>query len=66
LAIQNLSSQNDMDLHFSGIYSLDKKTALKIKDEFMDFLKLKLKDIEIAKEEELFVLGIDFFNLNKK
>lgn len=60
-AIQNLETQTDRDLHFSGIYSMDARTAARIKDRFLDFLKEQQKEIEPAKEEELFVLGIDFF-----
>jgi len=48
-AIQNLLKQDDRDLHFSGVYSLDKKTADKIKEEFMEFLKYRLKNIESSK-----------------
>jgi hypothetical protein len=60
-AIQNLETQTDRDLHFSGIYSMDARTAARIKDRFLEFLKEQQKEIEPAKEEELFVIGIDFF-----
>lgn len=65
-AIQNLENQTDDDLHYSGVFSMDQKTARKIQNAVLDFVKLQLKDIEAAKEEDLFVFGIDFFNLMKK
>ncbi len=64
-AIENLEIQTDKDLHYSGVFSIDKKTALRLKDQFLDFLKAQLKEFEAAKEEELFVIGVDFFQLMK-
>ena len=65
-AVQNLEVQTDEDLHYSGIYSMDLKTAAQIKDRFLDFIKAQIKEIEAAPEKELFVIGIDFFNPIKK
>jgi predicted transcriptional regulator len=65
-AVQNLEVATMRDLHFSGVYSLDLPTALKVKDHFLDYIKEQIKRIEGAKEEELFVMGVDFFQLTKK
>ena len=60
-AIHNVEFQKKDDLHFSGIYSLDKETAEKIKSHMMEFIKQQIKMIETAPEKTLYVLGVDFF-----
>jgi hypothetical protein len=60
-AIQNLEQQTNDDLHYSGIYSIDEKTALQVKDEFLEYLKQQTQTFENAVEEDLYVLGLDFF-----
>lgn len=65
-AIQNLELQTNEDLHYSGVFSMDRKTALKIQDQFLNFIQQQLKMIESAKEEELYVFNGDFFSLLKK
>lgn len=60
-AVQNLERQKDNDLHFSGIYSMDLMTAKSIQTEIINFLKQQQKKIETAKEENLYILGLDFF-----
>lgn len=45
---------------------MDAKTAALIKDKLLDYIKQLLKEIEPAKEECLFVLGVDFFDPLKK
>lgn len=65
VAIRDLEIQTNEDLHYSGVFSMDKKTALRIKDQFMDFIKAQLKQIEIAEEKELYVFNGDFFSLKK-
>jgi DNA-binding HxlR family transcriptional regulator len=64
-AMQNIEVQKDEDLHFSGVYSLDAKTALAIRDELLDGISRQVKKIEKAPEEGLYVLGVDFFNLRQ-
>ncbi len=63
--IQNLEFRNDLDLHFSGIYSLNVKYASSFKSHMLNFLKQHTKEMEMVSEEELFILGIDFFKLIK-
>lgn len=65
-AIQNLEIQTDEDLHYSGLFSMDQKTANKIKDQLIESIKTNLKLIEDSPERELYVLNADFFNLLKK
>jgi uncharacterized protein (TIGR02147 family) len=62
-AIQNLELQTDEDLHYSGVFSIDRASMNLIKDEILGFMKEQMKKIEKAKEEDLVVFGIDFFKL---
>lgn len=65
-AIRNLEDQTNEDLHYSGVFSIDEKTAHKVKDELLDSLKKHAKAFEAAPAEELYALGIDFFKPFKK
>ena len=65
-AIQNFELQTNEDMHYSGVFSMDQKTALKIQDQFLHFIQQQLKMIETAKEEHLYVFSGDFFSLIKK
>lgn len=65
-AISDLEIQTDNDLHYSGIFSIDEKTALQTKEEFLTFLKKQTKSFETAKETDLFAIGVDFFKPFKK
>lgn len=62
-AIQNLEKQDDKDLHFSGVYSLDSKTAVSIREDILELIARQVKKIEKAPEKELYSLGIDFFSV---
>ena len=64
-AIQNLEVQTDEDLHYSGIFSVDARTALRVKDRLLAYLQEQMKEFEAAKEEDLFAVGIDFFRVVK-
>lgn len=61
--VQNIELQTDADLHYSGIYSLSAKSAEKIHDRFLEFLKQQVKEIEQSPEEDLFCICTDFFRL---
>lgn len=65
-SIQSLDNQNDEDLHYSGVYSMSHETAHKIKDSFLSLLKQQTKEIELSREEDLYVVGVDFFKLLAK
>jgi len=45
---------------------MDQKTASAIKNEFLNSLKAQLKKVEVAKEEDLFAVGIDLFRVPGK
>ena len=64
-AIQSLDSEKEEDLHFSGVYSLDAKTASVIREALLESVSKQVKRIEAAPEKELFVMNVDFFNLKK-
>ncbi len=63
-AIHHFERNNDDDLHFSGIYSLDVKTAVSIREEILELISRQVKKIEKAPEKELYSLGIDFFSVS--
>lgn len=65
-AIQSIDTQTNEDLHYSGVFSMDAATAAKIKDGFLEYIKSQLKNIETAKEENLFTIGLDFFQVTGK
>lgn len=62
-AILSLDEEKESDLHFSGIYSLDDKTAATIREALLDSISRQVKKIEQAPEKDLFVLNMDFFKL---
>lgn len=65
-AIQNLELQTENDLHYSGIFSMSKKTANQIKSQLMDAVKENLKLIEDSAEQDVYVLNADFFSILNK
>lgn len=60
-AIQNLDTQREHDVHFSGVYSMDKKTAMAIQEQISVHLKSYTQLIESAPEEEVYIMSLDFF-----
>lgn len=62
-AIQSLDNERESDLHFSGVYSLDPKTATLIRESLLENISKQLNRIEGAPEKELYVMNFDFFNL---
>jgi uncharacterized protein (TIGR02147 family) len=65
-AIESLENEKPTDLHYSGVVSLSESDVLRIKNSLMEQLKENLKVISESKEEHLYVLNIDFFNLAKR
>lgn len=63
-AIDSLDAEQPHELHYSGVFSATQKDVLKIKDLILENLKEYIKQIQISKEEELFVMCIDLFDLN--
>lgn len=65
-ALEALEDETLEDLHYSGVVSLSESDVVRIKNLLLDQLKENLKIIGESKEERLFVLNVDFFNLAKK
>jgi len=65
-AIDSLEREAINDLHYSGVVSLSEKDVLRIKNLLLDQLKENLKIIGESKEEKLYGLNIDFYNLARK
>lgn len=53
------------DLHYSGVYSLSAADALKIKDMLLQSIQKNLSVVRDSKEEVLYAVCIDFFNLRR-
>lgn len=64
-AIESLTNENADELHYSGVISLSSKDVIKIKNQLLEQLKENIEIIKESKEERLFVMNIDFFNLEK-
>jgi len=64
-AIDSLERESLQDLHYSGVVSLSEEDVTKIKDETLKFIQDSFTTIRASKEEKLYCLNIDFFNLQK-
>jgi len=64
-AINNFDQEDIYDLHYSGVYTLSQEDVLKIKNLYLDSIKKNLEIVKDSKEERMYVLNIDFFNLLK-
>lgn len=64
-ALESLDRESLTDLHYSGIVSLSEADVVVIKDTLLRQLKANLKIIAESKEQKLYVLNLDFFNLTK-
>ena len=64
-AIDSLDREQESDLHYSAVVSLSQEDAAKIKDIILEQLKSNLGLIRESKEENLFCLNLDFFNMQK-
>lgn len=62
-AIQNFDHQKPRDLHYSGVFSMDEKTAKSVREVLLNTISKEVKKIEAAPEKELYVIGLDFFDL---
>ena len=64
-ALEALDRDNVKDLHYSGVMSLSRTDVMRIKDLLLQQLKDNLKVVADSKEECVYVLNLDFFNLSK-
>lgn len=62
-AMESLENEELHDLHYSGVVSLSAADVSRVKNLLLDQLKENLKIIGASKEERLYAMNIDFFNL---
>ncbi|NUM88160.1 MAG: TIGR02147 family protein [Bdellovibrionales bacterium] len=65
-AALSLDREDISDLHYSGVYSLSRADALRIKDKILEELKGTLQCVRDSKEEVLYAYTIDFFRVAPK
>ncbi|MNY59358.1 hypothetical protein D3C86_1957950 [compost metagenome] len=63
--MQGLEQEKLNELHYSGVVSLSSSDILKIKDQLLETIKKNIDVIKDSKEEELYCITIDFFDLKK-
>ena len=64
-AIESLENEELHDMHYSSVVSLSEADVVRIKNLLLDQLKENLQIIGASKEERLYGLNIDFYNLSK-
>ncbi|MDG0814904.1 TIGR02147 family protein [Bdellovibrio svalbardensis] len=64
-AMQSLERERLNELHYSGVVSLSTQDVVKIKDLLLESIKNSISVIKESKEEQLFCLTMDFFDLKK-
>lgn len=64
-AIESLEHESSHDMHYSSVLSLSEKDVARVKNLLLEQLKDNLKIVAESKEERLFGLNIDFYNLEK-
>ena len=64
-AIQSLHQMENRDLHYSTISSLSKKDALRLRALLMKTIQDYVKIVQPSKEEAIYNLNIDFYELLK-
>lgn len=64
-AMQSLEREKINELHYSAVVSLSSSDVTKIKDLLLESIKNNVDIIKDSKEEELFCLTMDFFDLRK-
>jgi uncharacterized protein (TIGR02147 family) len=65
LAMEALDREEIGDLHYSGVVSLSKADALKIKDRLLERLKEDIALIRKSTDEEVYCYCLDFFTLRR-
>jgi uncharacterized protein (TIGR02147 family) len=64
-AMQGLEQEKLNELHYSGVVSLSLGDVVKVKDQLLEAIKKNIEIIKESKEEELYCLTMDFFDLKK-
>lgn len=62
-AMESLEREGLNDLHYSGVVSLSARDVVRIKNLLLEQLKENLKIIGASKEEKLYGLNLDFYDL---
>jgi len=62
-SLQKISEKDPDALHYSALFSLSKKDALKLKENFLEIIKEHVEVIKPSKEEALYCQVIDFFEV---
>ncbi len=64
-AIESLERENENELHYSGAISLSDKDIISLKEKLLDFIQDCVHVVADSKEEKVFCLNLDFFNLQR-
>jgi uncharacterized protein (TIGR02147 family) len=65
-AIESLEEESASELHYSGVMTLAKNDVLKLKERMLEQIKNNVDLIRESKEEEVYVICMDLFTLNKE
>ncbi|MFN8792431.1 MAG: DUF4423 domain-containing protein [Bdellovibrionales bacterium] len=65
-ALQNLPFEDNTELHYSAVVTLSEDDILRVKDRLLDAIKSCVDIIKDSKEEKLYGLSLDFFNVLKR
>jgi uncharacterized protein (TIGR02147 family) len=63
-AMQSLDSPNEIDMHYSAIFSLSEEAATKIRKILLDSLTLAEPVIRDARDETVYALTLDWFRVS--
>lgn len=64
-AIDSLESEKAHELHYSAVFSASREDVIQLKDQMLEHLKVYLKGVQASKEEDLFILCLDLFDLKR-
>lgn len=64
-ALESLDREQLADLHYSGVLSLSRADITRMKNLFLEAIKDSQEIVRASGEEELCVVGLDFFSLRK-
>lgn len=62
-ALERIVQRHDSDVHISGVYSLSKKDAERLKQKMVEFLAEIRKEVMSSPEEDIVCLNVDFFDV---
>lgn len=62
-AIAALERETFRDFHYSAVATVSQADVIRIKNQFLDFVSSLVQEIRKSKEEELYAINLDFFNM---